>query len=171
MKSIRKILEKPQSKINRDTIVDYVINDPQKIDDLMDCFFDNNNRLCQNASWPMTAIGEKKPDLIIPYIGKMLLVLENKAHNSVVRNIIRFFQTIQLPEEYEGAIFDKCFEYLNNTKEEVAVRVFSMSVLSNLAMKYPELKEELIISIEMYYSNSSPSYKSRAKKELLRLKK
>ena len=170
MNKIRTLLLEEQSKKIRDEIVQIVLNDPKQIDDLMNCFFDKNLRLNQYSSWPMTVIVDKNPTLILPYLSKMLKALDNPAHDAVVRNTVRVLQNISIPEEFEGEIYERCFDYLNDTKEKPSIRAFSMKVLSNIAMKYPELKEELIKSIELHYPYGSKGFKSRGKKELKRLR-
>tara|TARA_Y100000766_G_scaffold270571_1_gene268612 strand:- start:455 stop:592 length:138 start_codon:yes stop_codon:yes gene_type:complete len=44
-----------------------------------------------------------------------------------------------------------------------------MKILTNLAVKYPELKAEVIFLINQQLKGNSSGYKSAAKKELKRL--
>ncbi len=162
MNKIKELLSQEQTKIVRDKTVALVLEDNSNMKLLMECFFADNYRMNQYASWAVTVIGEKEPQLILPYLNSMIAALDNPKHDAVVRNTVRLLQFIDIPEELEGKIYDKCFEYLNNPKKATAIRVFSMSVLAKIAMKYPELKEELIKSIELYYSGGSKGFKSRA---------
>ena len=171
MSYIKEQLSHKQSKTIRDDIVHYIYEDPKRMEELMECFFTGAYRINQYASWPVGIIGQERPELIEPYLTQMIDVLESPAHDAIVRNTIRILQWVSIPEALEGRIYDYCFQYLNDTKKPVAIRVFAMSVLTRLAMKYPELKEELIQSIERYYPDGSPGYQSRAKKEINRLKK
>jgi hypothetical protein len=57
-----------------------------------------------------------------------------------------------------------------NTKQPIAVRVFSMTVLCNLAGKLPELKNELIPLIEDQMPYGSAGFISRGRKVLKDLK-
>lgn len=167
---IYNLLLLPQTKSNRDRIVNFILDTPKKISELMECFFSEDNRLSQKASWPMTISGDKKPQLLLPYLKEMLNKLDEPVHDSLVRNTIRVFQVIDIPEDLEGDVYDKCFDYLCDPKIAIAIRVFSMTVLSNIALKYPDLKEELIRTIELYYPQGSVGFKSRARKEIKRLK-
>lgn len=169
MNKIRTLLLEEKSKKIRDEIVRTVLDNHKQMDDLMVCFFDKSLRLNQYASWPMTVIVDNNPDLILPYLSKMLKSLDNPAHDAVVRNTVRVLQNISIPEELEGEIYERCFDYLNDPREKPSIRAFSMKVLSNIAIIYPELKEELIKSIELHYPYGSKGFKSRAKKELKRL--
>ncbi len=64
---------------------------------------------------------------------------------------------------------DICFKYLEFPDEALAVKVFSMTVLGNLAKKYPEIKPELKLLIEDQLPHQTAGFKSRAKKILKQL--
>ena len=170
MNLILHLLKQKQSKKNRDAIIDTIYDNPNQMDILMDCFFDDSIRLCQHASWPVGIIGEQKPSLITPYLDKMIKAIKAPKHEAIVRNTFRVLQFVDIPEELEGEVYDKCFQYLDDPKTPVAIRAFSMTVLTNLAIKYPALKEELVAIIELHYPTGSPGFKSRAKREIKRMK-
>lgn len=168
---IKDLLSKSQSKTIRDEIVNKVYSDPKLISELMGCFFSDNLRLNQYAAWPVGIIGVQKPQLILPYLGDMVNGLDLPVHDAFIRNTLRVLQFIDLPEDIEGVVYDKSFSYLNDPDRPIAIRVFAMSVLTNIAVKYPDLKDELIKTIELYYPFGSAGFKSRARREIKRLKK
>jgi hypothetical protein len=90
--------------------------------------------------------------------------------NAVKRNTIRLLQFISVPKPLEGVISQICFDFLQNRKEPIAVRVFSMTVLANLVEKQPGLKSELRIIIEDELPYGSAGFLSRGKKILKKLK-
>jgi hypothetical protein len=63
-----------------------------------------------------------------------------------------------------------CFGYLSDPKEPIAVRVFSMTVLANMAKENPELKNEIIPIIEDQLPFGSAGFRSRGTKVLKILK-
>ena len=87
------------------------------------------------------------------------------AHVAVKRNIMRLLQDIEIPKQLYGTITDKSFMLLD-PKETIAVRVFSMTVLANIAKQEPDLKKELRIVIEDQLLYASAGFLSRAKKVL-----
>jgi hypothetical protein len=78
---------------------------------------------------------------------------------------------MDVPEEYEGVLYDQCLKDLSNPKTATAIKVFGMTVAANIAQKYPEMHEELALSIEQQIPYSSVGYASRARKLLKRLRK
>jgi hypothetical protein len=87
------------------------------------------------------------------------------AHVAVKRNIMWLLQDIEIPRQLYGLLTHKCFA-LMDPKETIAVRVFAMSVLANIAMHEPDLKKELRIVIEDQLPYGSAGYLSRARKVL-----
>ena len=136
----------------------------------MDLFFSEEMRISQRASWPVGNIGIKYPELFSPYIPSMVQNLENPVHDAVLRNSLRILGAIDVPEDLKGEVYEKCFNFLAEPKNPIAIRVFSMSVLTNIADQFPELKDELIDLIESYYEHGSAGYKSRARKCLKQLR-
>jgi hypothetical protein len=57
-----------------------------------------------------------------------------------------------------------CFKFLESPTEALAVKVFSMTVLVNLAKQYPEIVPEIKILIEDQLPHQSAGFKSRTKK-------
>ena len=152
-------------------IAEKVVNGTYSLEELMNMFFSDEKMVCQRASWPIAMISDIAPQKLNAYLDKMILNLENPAHDAVVRNTVRAFQTMQIPEEYEGQIFEICFNYLNNPKYPVAIRVFAMTVCTNLCEKFPELAPEVATVIEDYWHQSTAGWRSRGKRELKRLSK
>jgi len=167
----RELLAERQSKEIVRQIIEEVKNNPSRMEELMACFFDKDLRLCQRAAWPVGFIADHDPNLIIPYLEKMLINLENPNHDAVVRNTFRSLQYMDIPEDIEGLAFEKAFEFLLNPQNAIAVRVFAMTVCGNIARKYPELKHELVPVIEEQYPYGSAGFKGRANKILKSLQK
>jgi len=139
--------------------------------DLMELYFGEHKRTTQYSSWIITHIAEKHIHLIRPYFKKMVENLEGNTNYTVVRNTIRAFQFAEIPEELEGILIDKCFEYLFEKKYPVAVKAFSIGVAEKIVMKHPELKEELILLLEEQIPYGSSGFKARAGKALKKLRK
>ena len=167
---IKQELTKEQSKALVVKIRDYIGNDSKKFSELMGLFFTNDDwRLNQRAAWVLGHCMDQYPTLITPYIPKLLQNLKNKVPDAVKRNTVRCLQDVDIPEEYLGETAEICFNYLNSSEEPVAVKVFSMTVLGNICEKFPELKNELIPTIEHQLPYSSAGFKSRAKKVFKKL--
>lgn len=128
-------------------------------------------RINQRAAWPLSYSVKKHPELIKPHLKKVITNLKKpKIHDAVKRNTVRFLQFIEIPKSLHGITLDHCFKLLQNKKEPVAIKVFSMSVLANLTKEYPELKGELSAIIEDQMPYGSAGFKARGKKVLKQLR-
>lgn len=167
--NIEQELLKEHSRRQADKIARYVSSSRKKMAELMDIFFNGSFRMNQKASWPMNIVAEKHPEMIRPYLEKMLANLDNDVHDAVRRNTIRMMQFIDVPGELMGKTADVCFRFLNSNDQPIAVKVFSMTVLYNICLREPGLKNELKISIEDQLENASAGFKSRGHKILTKL--
>ena len=163
---IKKELLKEHSKRQTTKIVNYIGNSPARFKALVRSFLDGPYRVTQRAAWPLSYCVREHPNLIKPHLKNILKMLDKKdAHVAVKRNIMRLLQDIEIPKQFYGALTDKCFT-LMDPKETIAVRVFSMTVLADIAKQEPDLKKELRIVIEDQLPYGSAGFLSRAKKVL-----
>ncbi len=132
--------------------------------DLMHFFFHEKWRYGQRASWSIGQIGLKQPKLIQPYLSKMVSKLDEDTHDAVKRNTVRIFESIVIPEELEGPLFDKCLDFVIDTKIAVAIRCFSLTVCGKIAENYPELQSELVAVAHEYMPHGSAGFKFRCRK-------
>lgn len=162
--NIEQTLLNDHSKPTAESIADYVIDNPKAIAELMDCFFHKELRLCQRASWSVSKLADKQASLLLPFMRKMISNLDHPLHDAVVRNTIRVWGFMPIDEEYEGEIFERCFNYIVETKHAVAIRAFAITVAGKIALKYPELKHELreeMLNQQIYAEKAAIKYRLR----------
>src|ERR1043165_8180465 len=104
--NIREALRAEHSKRQTMAIVDYVSDDPERFAELMAIFFAGPYRATQRASWPMNYCVENHPELVKPYLGKLLACLESDdVHDAVRRNIVRLLQYVDVPSRLKGRVY------------------------------------------------------------------
>lgn len=166
---IKKELLKEHSKRQTAKVVNYIGKDPKRFNLLIKIFLTGPYRVTQRAAWPLSYCVEAHPEIIKPHLKSVLKMLDKKdAHDAVKRNILRFLQTIEIPKRLYGIVADRCFT-LMDTKEPIAVRVFAMTVLANIAKQEPDLKKELRIVIEDQLPYASAGFLARARRVLHQL--
>lgn len=169
---LQKEILKEHSKAQAQKIVKYVGNSTARFKDLVTVFLTGPYRVTQRAAWPLAICVEHHPNLVAPHLTILLKHLDKPGiHDSVKRNTVRLLQHIEIPKRLQGKIADRCFRYLTDNEENIAVRVFSLTVLETIAKENPELKRELRMIIEDHLPFASPAYLSRARKILKNLSK
>ena len=171
MNRIQKLLDEGHTKTLRDEIIMYVGQSPKRMKELMSFFFHEKWRYNQRSAWAVGEIGVFSPDMIQPYLAKMLEGLDNAKHIAIVRNTIKVYSEIAIPEDLEGELFDRCMKYVEDTKAAIAVRCYSVNVLETIASKYPELQEDLVAILSEHMPHGSAGFKYRCRRAIKRFSK
>ena len=168
---LRAEILKEHSRDQAMKIANWIGANPNRFRQFMHLFLDDGYRVVQRAAWPLSLVAEKHPELVIPYLPAIIKKMsEPGVHVAVKRNVVRILQFIDIPEELHGEVMNICFDLLGDQKETIAVRVFAMTVLANLAKTYPDIKPELRTMIEDELSHQpSAGFKARAKKLIARI--
>lgn len=167
---LKRVILQEHSKRQAQKISLYVGSHPGRFKELFDVFLNGPYRITQRASWPLSMCVENHPPLIRPHLKLILNHLHKPdIHTAVKRNTIRLLQFIEIPKRYHGQVAQICFKFLQDIKEPVAIRVFSMSVLSYICKANPDLKKELKIILEDNLPCATPGFYSRAIKVLKEL--
>lgn len=145
-------------------VVDYIGNDKKRFDELMQLFLFDDYRVSQRASWAVLHCIQKNPAFAKKYLPLMLDNLKNPVHDAVVRNTVRILDLTDIPENLHAQVMDICFELVNKNQSPIAVKAFSIGVLTKLSKQYPELKNELKAIVDNQLPFASPAIKSRAKR-------
>ena len=168
---LKKRLDLGQSKTQTNQIVDYVNGIPIRFKELVEVFLNGPYRTTQRAAWPLSICVEKWPYLIDPHLKKILDSLQKPGiHDAVKRNTMRLLQFILIPKRHHGRVGNLCFDYLQDPKVAVAIRVFSMTVLANISVDQPDIKKELKLILEDHLPFGTAAFKSRATKVLKALR-
>jgi hypothetical protein len=164
---LRALILREHSRAQTDKIVKYIDDNPERFAELVRIFLAGPYRVTQRAGWPLAYCVERHPELIKPHLKPILDHLKKPdIHDAVKRNTLRLLQFIDVPKRFHGRVADICFEFLQNKKEPIAVRCFSLTVLGSIAAANPELKQELAMIVEDQLPYATPGFAVRAKRVL-----
>ncbi len=167
--NVREEILRQHSKENCNAIVEWVGNSQKRFDELFSLFINDEYRVVQCSAWPVRFCVEANALFIKKHVGTLLNnVKKPNIHDAVKRNTMRILQFVDIPKKYHGEVMNICFNLVQSMEEKPAVKAFSLSVLENLSILYPEIKMELRLIIETQMPYESPAFKSRAKKILAR---
>jgi hypothetical protein len=165
--NIREALLEVHSKAQATKVADHVGDNAERFAELMKCMLGPVYRVSQRAAWPVSLCIERHPELIKPYWSRLAQQLEREdAHAAVRRNVARLLQFVEIPQRYQGRIFDACYDLLADPKETVAVRVFSMTVAAKIAKDEPELMNELRMVATKYPQAATAGFRARLRRVL-----
>lgn len=163
------ILLQGQARKTVDDVIVWAGNNPAKFKILVETVSGNLDQPVKDrAAWAMSYIAVDEP-LLVKYHWEVFvkLLVDKKTSGPIKRNIVRFMQELEIPAKHQGIVADRCFELINDPNEDIAIRAFAMTVLANLLAHYPEMANELRISIEELLPYASAGLKNRAQKILM----
>ena len=152
------------SKQQAVAIVEFIGDDPKRFAELMKLFFAGEYRLTQCAAWPMSYCVEQHPELIRPYLSKLIGCLErDDQHDAVRRNVLRLLQYIEIPNRLAGKVYAHCIDFIDDPDQPIAVRAFAMTVAARIAKSEPDLLNELRLIVSKHLPHSTAAFRVRAK--------
>lgn len=161
--NIRKVLLDIHSKSEALMIVDYIGGDRQRFGELMSVFFEGNYGLMQRASWPISRCAERWPELVHPYLERLIEQLRRAdVQNATKRNVVRLLQYIDIPPKLQGKVYSYCVDLVDDVGEPIAVRAFALTVAAKIALHEPDLKNELRLIVEQHLEHTSAAFHKRA---------
>jgi len=133
---------------NLPLIISDLLAQPQKIEILMDIAINSPHPKSWRAAWMANKIHDIKPELIVPYLDKMIIRLKKETCNSKKREFLKLISLYAPPRKHHSFLMDYCLNCFMSAGEPIAVRVNSMQVLYHISDSEPEFKPELLAVIE-----------------------
>jgi hypothetical protein len=165
--NLREEILKEHSKAQCNYIIKWVGDSQKCFDELFDLFLKSEDIVVQRAAWPVSYCVEAHPHFINDHFAHLIKYLQKPhLHDAVKRNSIRMLKHVSIPKKYQGPIMNICFDYVASPAEAVAIKSFSLMVLSNLAKDYPEIIPEIKYLIEDQLPHQTAGFKRCAKKVL-----
>lgn len=161
---LRKEILKEHSKAQCEKIVSWVGGSQERLDQLVNLFLAGEYRVTQRAAWSLSYVAKNNPALFKKHLSKLVHHLPKpQLHDAVIRNTVRLLQFVAIPKSLHGKIMEICFRYLEDPKQPVAIKVFSLSVVTGLARSYPDIIPEIRLLIESQLPDQTAAFRSRAK--------
>ncbi len=157
------MLAQSRSKKHTLKVTAWLLKNPMEFEVLITLMADKDLFIAQNAAWVMSDAVKINKQLVKPHFEQLHNIIINTKTDGIKRNILRVWQWVQIPENMQYNVADICLQYLQNHKETVAVKAFSLTVLQNMMVYIPELKEEILFEIEKQLPNSTAAFQHRAK--------
>ena len=156
---------------NLELLVKEISSNPDYFRLLMEIALESPEKKSWRAAYLADKIHDEFPELLQPYLEKIILKLKTEKNDSKKRHFLKLVSMNQVPEKHYGFLVDYCFNALSSELPP-AVRVHAMQILYNISEVEKDLKPELaqVIEQEIEY-RSTAGIRSRGKKLLNKLRK
>jgi 8-oxo-dGTP diphosphatase len=131
-----------------------------------------DKKLAFRASWTLTKVCGRFPELIYPYLSQIVEKLGEINNESTLRSFLRILSLSDLDRinsRQHGRLTDFCFKTLNSGFSAIAVKAYSMEILYRLSLIYPELANELSTSIRILLEDGSAGITARGRMVLRKM--
>ena len=140
------------------------LENPALFSKLLEYSYSENTKLAFRASWTLSKVCDKHPEIIIPHLPEIVETLPGIDNESVARSFLKILTISNLqniPDRHHGLLAEYCFESLNSGESAIAIKAYSMEILYKLAIIYPELANELAASIRVLMEEGSAGIVAR----------
>ena len=153
-------------------VVASAIDNPEIFRKLMEYSFSDDKKLAFRASWTVSKVCDKAPELIAPHLVMLVESLKKIDNESVLRSFLRILSMTDMHRfgtKHHGMLADYCFSALRSGFTAIAIKAYAMEVLYRLALIYPELANELAATINMIQGEGSAGIVARGRQILKKL--
>lgn len=153
-------------------IIGEISSNPNYYKMLIEIALYSNYSKSWRAAYMVDKINDDFPELLLPYLEKIILQLKVEKSSSKKRHFLKLISMKSIPEKYFGFLIEYCLEALSSAKEPPAVRVHAMQILFHISEKEPGLKPEILLVIEHEMEfHSTAGILSRGRKLAEKLRK
>jgi 8-oxo-dGTP diphosphatase len=171
-KDLQAIINNMMSTKEAEWVATSAIENPAIFIKLFQYSNSSDKKLAFRASWTLTKVCDKYPEMIYPYLSQIVETLDKIDNESTLRSFLRIISLSDLDRissRKHGILADYCFKMLNSGYSAIAVKAYSMEILFRLALIYPELANELSTSIRILMEDGSAGITSRGRAILKKL--
>jgi hypothetical protein len=157
----------PNSLGNTVEVVDIVLNDENRFEDLYQCYFSKDEVVRLRVSSAMKRICKERSDRLVPYLDRLLIKVSNINQASTQWTLAQLFLWLEkemTPDQKIQAV-RILRKNLENSNDWI-VQNNTIETLSHWAKEDSDLKEWLIPRLEHFKKNDRKSVAGRAGKML-----
>lgn len=161
---LQKMINTMMSLQEAEWVATSAIDNPAIFNKLLEYSWLNDRKLAFRASWTLTKVCDKFPELIYPFLIEIIERLDKLDNESVLRSFLRILSLSdieRISQRNHGVLADHCFRFLNSGTSAIAVKAYSMEIIYKLALIYPELANELSATINMLNGEGSAGVVAR----------
>lgn len=153
------------SRLIADILVADIGQDQDRFKEMLELTLLDRYPLSMRAARIIALCTEKCPFLINSHLPLLLEKLPALKVEGVRRGLLKILaeNQLNLNEEQTGLLTDMAFTWLEDTREAIAIRYYSMEIILQVCRLYPELKKELYFILKGLVNESSPGISSKSK--------
>lgn len=167
--NLQQSLRKRLSKEQVNTFVSKILSGEISLDEVSGWLCDDDSLV--SVSWIISTGAIRNPVFFSGLLPQIWATLQPNKNESVVRCFLAVFRDCDIPTELEGSVYGYCITKAVCKDSPIAHKAFCMYICAKIALKYRELRIEVLDIAQQYYdSTESAAIKSSCKKIIKKLK-
>lgn len=157
------------SRISKEAMIQKVNENHESFEEAMQIALSSKEPQCWRAAWILGHCTKKNDLRLPPHADKIIATIGDRKDGHQ-RELIKILIKIKLTDDQEGRLFDRCMSIWEAVGKSPSVRHFAFFYISDLAAKYPELKNEITFLIQPEYLDTlSPGIRRSIEKRIAKL--
>lgn len=144
-------------------------SEPKYLEQLWEYTHHKKARISRISAWAMEHCFLENQELVKPYIPDMIKRLPEVPTDSLRRHFMKIIFMGGFTTDDYGILADMSFRWLMDAERPTAVKMYSMQILYEISRDEPDLKPELIATIEDLLPKATPGLKNCGGKVLKKL--
>jgi hypothetical protein len=137
---------------------------PGDFAELLQLALANKQPYSWRAAWLLWSCMEKNDPRLRKHVGSMVAALAERPDNQI-RELLMILQKMEIPERYQGRLFDQCINIWGAVGKQPSVRCNAFKMLHAIVERHPELRKEITFLTEPRYMDSlSPGVRHSIRK-------
>ncbi|MDX1700145.1 MAG: hypothetical protein R3250_05970 [Melioribacteraceae bacterium] len=155
-------------RLSRDHLASFIIDNPDKFDEIVNVAVSNKRPYCWRAAWMINLTISKNDKRIHKHILKIIKSIDDKEDGHQ-RELLKIIDRLNIKEDHEGYLFDACVSIWKSVHKSSSVRITAFRIISDIIIKYPELKNEIRPLTQAHYTDTlSPGIKNTFNRLILK---
>ena len=138
---------------------------------MFNAFYNEQGHITHRSGFILGQTFKKKPELLIPRIGKLLGKMPESPHEWYRWMTIWYSSHCKFPAEHDGLAATYAFEELGKSYNKPAVKNASMRLLEFICKRNPELIPEYKLYLDEIIENERSTLATKARKQLILLER
>jgi len=150
------------------------VENPAIFKKLLEYSYSPDKKLAFRASWTLTKVCDKYPEMIYPHLKGIIDTLDKLDNESVQRSFLRILSLTDinlLTIKQHGMLTEHCFNALKSGFSAIAVKAYSMEIVYKLVLIYPELLNEFSATVNLVQGEGSAGIIARGQMIMKKLAK
>jgi 8-oxo-dGTP diphosphatase len=169
---IRAMVNNMMSMKEAEWVATSALENPAIFIKLFEYSYSSDKKLAFRASWILSKVCDIFPEIIYPYLSRIVEILNKLDNESALRSFLRiisFSDLTKISDQQHGVLADFCFNELKSGFSAIAIKAYSMEILYRLSLIYPELANELSATVRILMEDGSAGIISRGQMVLKKL--